>query len=269
MLRLLAPVAVAWGAAMSGLALLAVSPDAAMRAVGLGVAGAVAGTGLVVARTVRRRYPKLAATSALGGAPPTWSSLAHPRANFANRWAMYDDLAGALGKYDWSGKRVGEFGGANEIFRTFTPGARYELFTYPEHDLQDLRKIADASLDLAILDQTLEHVPDPERALAEVRRVLRSNGLAIVTTPFLVPVHDTERYGDFYRWTPHGMALMLQRCGFTAEVRMWGNQAAASALLGDMYMTAETAAARGLGISLHESEAAFPVTVWALAQKTG
>ncbi len=269
LLKLLAVVAVSWVPAMFGILVAASRPGAMVTPLVLGLAGCAAGAGLVTARTVHRRSPSIAdATASDGGGARTWSDVANPRENFANRWAMYEDLMKVVGARDWSGKVVGEFGDTNEVLRSFMRGAEHRLFTYPEHDLQDLRNIPDGSLDVAVLDQTLEHVPDPERALVEVRRVLASRGIAIVTTPFLVPLHATNTYGDYYRWTPQGLGLMLRRCGFTGEVRMWGNRKAAAALLEDMYMTAETAMARGLGISLHESEANFPITVWVVAEKS-
>ncbi len=47
----------------------------------------------------------------------------------------------------------------------------------------------DASLDLVISEDVLEHVPDPRKALAEVRRVLRPGGSFI----FSVPQHTERR----------------------------------------------------------------------------
>ena len=267
--KLMAPVVVAWLSAMCGLVLVASSPDARMVALAVGIVGAFVAVAIVAIRTVRPRYPMLRPFESAPAAPHArrWTDLADPRGNFANRWAMYNDLATTLAAQDWSAKTVGEFGAANDVLRALMPGAKYRLFTYPEHDLQDLRQVRDASLDVAVLDQTLEHIEDPERALREVRRVLREGGLAIITTPFLVPVHATDTYGDYYRWTPQGMSVMLRRCGFTGEVRMWGNRAAAASLLTDVHMTAARATACGLEIELHRSEPAFPVTVWVVAQK--
>src|SRR5262245_65463279 len=162
-----------------------------------------------------------------------WRRVADPKDNFANRWAMYEDLTAWLSSRDWKGKVVAEFGGSNEVLRTFMPGAEYRSLPYPEYDVQDLSNVADATFDLAVLDQTLEHIAHPERALAEVRRVLRSGGIAVVTTPFLVPVHEGPNYGDYYRWTPQGLAVMMDRAGFDAKVRGWGGRKAAAVLVGE------------------------------------
>jgi SAM-dependent methyltransferase len=49
----------------------------------------------------------------------------------------------------------------------------------------DLRRIplADASLDLVIVSEVLEHIPGPEEGLKEIFRVLRPSGRAIITVP--------------------------------------------------------------------------------------
>jgi len=268
LIKFLAVVALTWIPPMSAVMLLVAGWVSSLVAIVIGLVGAAAGIGLVTARAMRYRHRPLT-VQGTDVSTAAWVELANPRENYANRWAMYEDLTAALARRDWSKRVVGEFGGTNEVLRAFMRGAEHRIFGYPDYDIQNLGKIPDAALDVAVLDQTLEHVEDPERALREVHRVLRPKGLAIVTTPFLVPVHTGETYGDYYRWTPQGMAVMLRRCGFTADVRMWGNSAAAAALLGDMYMTAEAARLRGLTIGFNESDATFPISVWAIAEKMG
>ena len=54
----------------------------------------------------------------------------------------------------------------------------------PSEDLQNLT-YPDASFDLIVNSDVLEHVPDPERALAEIRRVLKPDGLHIFSVPVI------------------------------------------------------------------------------------
>ncbi len=63
------------------------------------------------------------------------------------------------------------------------PGHR--LLTYPEHDMMHLA-MADAVADLVVHSDTLEHVPDPVRGLAECRRVLKDGGAVCFTVPVVV-----------------------------------------------------------------------------------
>jgi SAM-dependent methyltransferase len=53
---------------------------------------------------------------------------------------------------------------------------------YPEEDIQAL-SWPDASFDLVLTSETLEHVPDPRRALRETCRVLRPGGRHVFTVP--------------------------------------------------------------------------------------
>jgi SAM-dependent methyltransferase len=66
-------------------------------------------------------------------------------------------------------------------------------------DLQAI-ELPDASLDVVLTPHVLEHVPDTDKALAELRRVLRPGGKAFIQVPLLqgttsVPV-EPEYHGD-------------------------------------------------------------------------
>jgi SAM-dependent methyltransferase len=54
----------------------------------------------------------------------------------------------------------------------------------------------------------LEHVPDPITATRNLLQLLRPGGHLIVNTPFLVRIHGSP--GDFWRFTPDGMRLLLR-----------------------------------------------------------
>jgi len=67
------------------------------------------------------------------------------------------------------------------------PGLRYSEYGsqvpgVPSEDLTGL-SYADASLDLVVTSDTLEHVPDVDAALGEIRRVLRPGAAHVFTTP--------------------------------------------------------------------------------------
>ena len=62
---------------------------------------------------------------------------------------------------------------------------RHRLASYPDIDMQAM-PYPDGSFDLVVHSDTLEHVPDPLRALSECRRVLRPAGALCFTVPVIV-----------------------------------------------------------------------------------
>jgi SAM-dependent methyltransferase len=69
-------------------------------------------------------------------------------------------------------------------------------------------------VDLILCTEVLEHLPEPHRALAEMRRVLVPGGFLIVTVPLIWGEHD---YVDYQRWTEAGLRRILQSAGFEIQ----------------------------------------------------
>ena len=82
-------------------------------------------------------------------------------------------------------------GNLTPFFRKFQ---LHRLVEYPQFDMLNL-EIESDSYDLVVHSDTLEHVPNPERALAECRRVLRRNGRCIFTVPIIVDRMNRSRVG--------------------------------------------------------------------------
>ncbi len=72
---------------------------------------------------------------------------------------------------------------------------------------------ADGAVDLVHCEAVLEHLEDPDRAAAEMFRVLRPDcGRAFIATPFLQPYHG---YPDhFQNFTLSGHRRLFERAGF-------------------------------------------------------
>ncbi len=72
--------------------------------------------------------------------------------------------------------------------------------------------VEDASFDSAICTAVLEHLEEPELALRECHRVLKSGGTAIYSVPFIWHLHEEPR--DFYRYSKYGLKYLFEKSGF-------------------------------------------------------
>lgn len=68
--------------------------------------------------------------------------------------------------------------------------------------------LGDGSVDAVVVQAVLEHLLDPDRAVAEIRRVLRPDGLVYAETPFLQQVHAGAY--DFRRFTSSGHRYLFR-----------------------------------------------------------
>ena len=79
------------------------------------------------------------------------------------------------------------------------------------------------SFDAVVSVQSIEHVPDPERALAEVTRVLRPGGSALFVTPNRLTFARPDEIIDPYHYVEYDAAELRDLCArFFAEVRVVG-----------------------------------------------
>ena len=68
--------------------------------------------------------------------------------------------------------------------------------------------LADASFDVVLCTEVLEHIPEPQRAIDEMYRVLRPGGTLLLTTRFLFPIHDAPH--DYFRFTKYGLRHLMR-----------------------------------------------------------
>ncbi|HYA90545.1 MAG TPA: class I SAM-dependent methyltransferase [Thermodesulfobacteriota bacterium] len=76
-------------------------------------------------------------------------------------------------------------------------------------DIGDMSPIASESIGLVLNLESLEHIPYPQKAIDEIHRVLKPNGLLILTTVTNFVIHRHPR--DYWRFTPDGIELLLSR----------------------------------------------------------
>ena len=65
-----------------------------------------------------------------------------------------------------------------------------------------------ASFDVILCTEVLEHLKEPQWAIDEMERVLLDGGKLVLTTRFIFPLHDTP--DDYYRFTKYGLRYLLR-----------------------------------------------------------
>jgi len=78
----------------------------------------------------------------------------------------------------------------------------------------DMRQLpfADASFASVLSVQALEHVPDPQRAVAEARRVLEPGGVAVFVTPNRLTFGRPDEVIDPYHYVEFSAAELSELC---------------------------------------------------------
>jgi SAM-dependent methyltransferase len=76
----------------------------------------------------------------------------------------------------------------------------------------DAIPLPEGSFDAVLLNQVLEHVPNPAHVLAELLRILRPGGHLFVTVPLVWELHEMPF--DYFRYTSPGLRTLLEQVGF-------------------------------------------------------
>jgi len=77
------------------------------------------------------------------------------------------------------------------------------------------------AFDAALHIVTIEHLPEPGRALAEIARVLRPGAPLLLAAPHEWETHQAPH--DYFRFTRYGLAYLLEKAGFEdVDVRPCG-----------------------------------------------
>jgi SAM-dependent methyltransferase len=110
--------------------------------------------------------------------------------------------------------------------RDFFPGQRFvgcDARTGPGVDeIQDLHALdlPDGSVGTALLFDTIEHVREPWRAMAELHRCLRPGGLLILTSVWYFPIHAYP--DDYWRFTASAFRSLMGDALHPIAVEMCG-----------------------------------------------
>jgi SAM-dependent methyltransferase len=138
--------------------------------------------------------------------------------------------------------------------------AEYRSLDFDEHDI--CRGPLNEQFDVILAEQVFEHLLWPYRACRNVYDMLNPGGYFLITTPFLLKIHNYPV--DCSRWTELGLKYFLAECGFPLDdiqTGSWGNRKCATAHFGDRWQIYVP----WLHSLRHEPE--YPISVWALAKK--
>lgn len=124
---------------------------------------------------------------------------------------------------EWAGKvegRVldvgcGKWRLPRELFSDHAEYISCDSFEHPNIDvvcsILDLDgAFEESSFDAVICSSVVEHVTDPRQAVRQMHRVLKPGGVLLLTVPFRYPLHGTEVYKDYWRFTEEGLELLLE-----------------------------------------------------------
>jgi SAM-dependent methyltransferase len=141
--------------------------------------------------------------------------------------------------------------------------ASYRSTSYPEYDVCE-GPLREEAFDIIIIQEVLEHVLWPRRAVCNLHKMLKPGGVCVVSAPFMIRMHEGPV--DCSRWTEIGIKYLLAEGGFDlAQIKTgsWGNRACLRAHLRPVGWTLWIPWKHSL-----RNEPLFPISVWAFARKS-
>jgi ubiquinone/menaquinone biosynthesis C-methylase UbiE len=128
-------------------------------------------------------------------------------------------ITNGLSNYIKKGDIVGDIGCGEQPMRTFITdlGGEYISVDLQQNSSNNVKveanitniPLANDYFDLILCTEVLEHVPDIFLALQELARLIRPNGVILITIPFVYPLH--EEPFDFTRVTPHLIKVLSDK----------------------------------------------------------
>ncbi|HNO94085.1 MAG TPA: methyltransferase domain-containing protein [Anaerolineales bacterium] len=124
-----------------------------------------------------------------------------------------------------------DFGGKRENKRgTFQPPEtqalvwwylNLDLSTYPNIFADvNYTPLQTSGVDCILCTEVLEHIPNPQSCVEEIRRTLRNDGVVFVSVPFFYPIHADPN--DFQRYTEDGLRYLFRDFKSIDVFRMGG-----------------------------------------------
>lgn len=128
-----------------------------------------------------------------------------------------------------AGAKVLDAGAGNGIYKRHFINQHYESADFCQVDKEygeityvcDLENIPVDSdkYDLVLFTQVMEHLPNPEKVLKELNRVLRPGGELWLSTPLYYEEHEIPY--DFFRYTQYGLKHLLESNNYVLKQIDW------------------------------------------------
>jgi SAM-dependent methyltransferase len=111
---------------------------------------------------------------------------------------------------------VGSGGKINQILYKFASINRFDVVSLDIDSARNPDIIGDVctyqldpeSFDTVVICEVLEHVHSPHIALKNLFNALKPGGNIILSTPFMLPIHEAPR--DYFRYTRYGLEFLLK-----------------------------------------------------------
>jgi SAM-dependent methyltransferase len=131
-----------------------------------------------------------------------------------------------------------------------------------KYDLHNLQ-LSHKDFDFCILSQTLEHVYNPSKCLANIKKHLAPKGYLFINVPACNAPHS-EPFHFYTGFTPMGLAALAEENGYKIrEIGQWGNEEYLVKLWTRNPGWSDYRQLRNPGLNEIEN----PVITWALLQK--
>jgi SAM-dependent methyltransferase len=128
-----------------------------------------------------------------------------------------------------AGSLVLDAGAGNQPYRKLFEHCRYESADFEMVDKPYARStyvcnlesipVEDGRFDAIVMNQVIEHLPQPLAVLKELHRVLKPGGTMICSGPLFYEEH--EQPYDYYRFTQFGWRYLMEKSGFSLLTLEW------------------------------------------------
>ena len=142
----------------------------------------------------------------------------HRMSKTLSRKGLYEFLEGEFARIP-PGAQVLSVGAGGQVNERLGRFARERGFDVVSFDIDEARgpdivgdicgfDFGDRRFDVVVMSEVLEHAHSPHLAVGTIHAALNPNGRLILTTPFILPLH--ERPYDYYRYTRYGLEFLLR-----------------------------------------------------------